>query len=567
MKNMRIYLIILFISFSFIYFLPSKSDAYKPPLGIPDPGFGIDDVRPSRPSSWTSSIPGYYYVNYGNSGCSDSRSYGWPDSPRCTIPNSLSRGSYVEVHGNYNHTTGGTTDILGNGTKEPWIANTSGPVWIVGENISNMPTFTERTVIFGKYVYMDMIKFRFHVDDGSIEISAGASGYGANHIVVRNCEIAGNQSNRTYGVSVDGSPTDLVSYVVIYNNVVYNHGDMNGGDQDADALHAGNYSSYIWFLENNVHHTSGSGGWAGGAYRGADNCHHIYFGKNTIYKTRQSGLSVKYATDVIFSQNHLYDIVDTTWSPSKGIGFQYGSERLWAIFNKIHEARYGIYGGSMDGGLALSFFAIGNVIYNIHAPGAYGGGSWDEAGIMLNGASYRYIINNTIYNADAGINGPGMSDTYYYIENNIISNITKSNGNHVFIEHALDKSILGNSNLYQTGVGSEKIKWGSDTYTLSQFQTSVRKGQRCTAKNPLFISPSSDDLRLQSESPARDAGLADIQLTSNVYDTFQTIYGLDIRKDIAGIRRPQGRSWDMGAYEFLGSDSPPASPLNLKIKQ
>jgi hypothetical protein len=34
------------------------------------------------------------------------------------------------------------------------------------------------------------------------------------------------------------------------------------------------------------------------------------------------------------------------------------------------------------------------------------------------------------------------------------------------------------------------------------------------------------------------------------YDYFQSLYEIDIKKDIEGRSRPQGADWDIGAYEY-----------------
>ena len=50
----------------------SMVGAWTPPIGIPYPSLGIDEVRPADPGSWPSSeTAGYYYVNNGVA-CTDS---------------------------------------------------------------------------------------------------------------------------------------------------------------------------------------------------------------------------------------------------------------------------------------------------------------------------------------------------------------------------------------------------------------------------------------------------------------------------------------------------------------
>lgn len=70
--------------------------------------------------------------------------------------------------------------------------------------------------------------------------------------------------------------------------------------------------------------------------------------------------------------------------------------------------------------------------------------------------------------------------------------------------------------------------------------------------NPLFTNPNANDFTLQSGSPAINAGLA----------TNAPAY------DYAGITRPQGSAYDIGAYEFqsFSDTTPPAPPSNVSVQ-
>lgn len=559
----KLSLLAIFVATLVITTFSSTANAYNPPVGIPDPGFGIDDVRPDRPDPWTSEEAGYYYINYQTG--SDSNSYGTPSSPRRTIPSTIPAGSYVEVHGTYDYTTGGVTKIKGDGNSSSWVADTSGPVWVVGQDSSNIPFFTRKVLVFGSYVYFDTIRI---YDTGIFQVGSSSAGYPADHIVLRNSEASGNLSSSNSGLlRIGGASSDPVSYVIAYNITIHDHGDVNANsDQDAHATTVGNYSSYVWFLKNTIYNASGSGAQVGGAYGGGDNCHHIYYGKNTVYNTRQAGLAVKYASDVIFSQNILHDIVDmrvaTTsfQSPSKGVGFQYAPQRVWILFNTIYNNSFGIYAGSTNSGTDWYVYAVGNLIYNIHLPASltYSSSTWAEAGIMMAGGTYRYIVNNTIYNVDAGINAPS-NGTYYYLENNVISNITEASGHHILMESGTSatNSTFDNNILYQNG-DDVRIKWGTGTvYSLSGFKNKFGKCQNCSSSNPQFEAPSTGGFKLEKSSPAVDTGVL-----HQVYATFLERYGIDISKDIEGKPRPmgKGKKWDIGAYERVV----PAAPAGVQ---
>lgn len=72
--------------------------------------------------------------------------------------------------------------------------------------------------------------------------------------------------------------------------------------------------------------------------------------------------------------------------------------------------------------------------------------------------------------------------------------------------------------------------------------------------SPAFVSytqyDNSNDLRLTSSSPSRDAGLD----LSSLFTT-----------DKDGVSRPQGSAWDIGAYEFAAAGAGPGPPTNLRV--
>ena len=63
-----------------------------------------------------------------------------------------------------------------------------------------------------------------------------------------------------------------------------------------------------------------------------------------------------------------------------------------------------------------------------------------------------------------------------------------------------------------------------------------------------FVNPSARDFHLQSTSPARNAGAA--ELYESIADEFQARYGASIRQDVEGLIRPREGAYDVGAYEY-----------------
>ena len=71
--------------------------------------------------------------------------------------------------------------------------------------------------------------------------------------------------------------------------------------------------------------------------------------------------------------------------------------------------------------------------------------------------------------------------------------------------------------------------------SFDEFFNTTGKGVNSISADPKFKDPGNGDFRLQSSSPAIDAGV-----------------DVGIRTDLEGKNRPSGNGVDLGAYEFGG---------------
>jgi hypothetical protein len=55
-KLQKIFLFSIILLGGFLVFQSNQARAYAPPIGIPEPGFGIESIRPARPISWNEPI-------------------------------------------------------------------------------------------------------------------------------------------------------------------------------------------------------------------------------------------------------------------------------------------------------------------------------------------------------------------------------------------------------------------------------------------------------------------------------------------------------------------------------
>ena len=536
---------ILLLIILFILFPISSVLAYDYPIGIPDAWIEPDIIAPSLPSSWTSEQAGYYFINYQTG--SDGHTYGTPSTPRQTIPNPIPAGAVIALQGDYSYANAGAIWLHANGTS-------SNPVWIINyDGTGKINTASSKCIVYGSYLYISGISI-----DGStgtsghdmLQIGSSVSGYGANNILFRNAEVVGNTAMvRNSGIGITGNSSGSVSQnIIIYNNEVHDTGDISSpNDDDAHIVTVGNWSSNVWILDNEIHHGSGAGSQIGGVYEtdGVDNCHHVYFGRNNVYNTRQAGAGVKFAEHCVFSENYIHDIIDTSWSEAKGLGFQYHNDYIWFIYNTIVGGRFGIKGSSDNTDDVLHHYIIGNLITDVERDGVYSGNyAYEEAGIGLWGSgNIQVIVNNTIDNCDSGI-VDAVYDNTTEIVNNIITNRLESTGRDL----ALTNQTIGDEihdNLFYCPAGV-LLKYGGSDYTSVASFDSGTPAYDDLEGNPMYISSNNWDL--QSTSPARDSGVL-----SSVYALYQTIFGVDIKKDIEYHIRPQGSAWDMGAFEYTFS--------------
>ncbi len=529
MKKIKIFSVTL-IWFCIFILASTQSKAYDPPVGIPDPGFGIDEIRPERPSSWDTEVVGYYYINY-QIGTDTGRVYGTPSEPRKTIPPSIPPGSYVELSGTYSY--GGTTKFFqAAGTAE-------NPVWLVGAEGSK-PIVPGNSYFYGTYFNVDNIIFL-----GSASIRG--TDHIAHHIAIRNCDIG---SGETAAMGIVGTVSTSIHDIVVYNCTIHdtsiNWDSGDGADTDYHGIIPGNYAYNIWILNNIFYNIAGNAVQIGGANASVETLNHVYVGHNTISGTRQSSLGIKKSSDVVISENILSDTHEWYNGASNycaGISYQYAPQRLWVLNNTVYNADHGIKSGSGTSPFGDYVYIIGNIIYDIHNPDLLNlNGGWATgSGIRAQGVQHIYVVNNTIYNADHGIT-TAQQNMNLHIENNIVSDIDYNHIIYDSISTANEPYGIFKNNLIYQDSGNEVLRIASQTYPLAAYPY----GSVNLAINPMFVDPINNDFHLKSSSFAKDSGII-----SEVYATFYGLYGIDIKKDLNGTTRPQGLDWDIGALEYI----------------
>jgi hypothetical protein len=527
---------------------------WTPPLGIPMPSFGIfesyrmyDTVANRSPGlTYHESPSGGYYTHYiDNTSVTSTdtgNACGTVDQPRKTIPNPLPEGSVVEVHGGP-YSGSGSIFIKGYGT-------VSHPIF-VRATAGDVPYFSTKIRAEGTYLILEEI--------GAVKCSVLGEYNGTrntHHLCVRYCDIY-SASQGAGGVSVgeyNQSSTVRVDDVIFYNNKIHDFGDVQSlTDQDYGCAVVTDLAANVWLVDNDMCESSGSGVQIiptnSTVPATAD---HIYIGRNHIHRTRQSGVWAKYGCNLIFSQNTIHDVLHTSWSPSKGMGLQYGPQNAWYLFNDVYRCVYGWRAASTDAGADVHAYVIGNLIHDSSIPPAGVGEQLNaddsQRGSVANwGCSYAYIIGNTLFNVHSGVSSSSNS-AHHIISNNIIANLTLAGARHVFIDTGSSAGVsVLETNLFYQNANPVVVEWGSvSTGNMDAFRSQTSTGTGCIVADPQFIA--STDPYLSATSPAIDAGTSSGGV-QEAFDTFQQVYGIDIRKDIEG--RARSGAWDIGAYEYV----------------
>jgi parallel beta helix pectate lyase-like protein len=522
----------------------TPASAWTPPIGIPMPAFGINETAPPRPYPWTTPVPGFYYVDATVPSATDSgNDYGTPGRPRQRIPWRLPAGSVVEVHGTYtfDHTSPYNIRVTGTASQ---------PVFIRGMDASTRPTIQATWALGGTYLIAENLNFA----PGKVSVVAPA-----NHVVLRHSEVGGTVAGG--GVAVVSFAAEVTgeqaTNVVIWDNYIHDNGDVGASfDQDVHGIAVGYLVDHLWIVDNEIARNSGDGIQINaGTLATQGTTHHIYVGRNHLHSNKQGGMWTKQANDVIFSQNTIHSHRPGNSSSGACAGGQYGPTRVWFLFNHIYDCESGIRIESVSGlGTGGEVYSIGNLIHDISdtrtpkPDNPHGSGA-----IVIRGNDYHWVVNNTFYKYQAGVMNVSA---FVYLENNIFASRTNAQARDIFI--ALDSLAAGSTMRNNLVPASPRLQWGRGFYTTSSaFQAATGKCQGCfSTDTPGFVNSGAGDFHLAAAAVAVDKGI-----TSAVYQTFFTLYGIDLAKDIAGTPRPQGPSYDLGAYEFANEAMTPPMPL------
>ena len=275
---------------------------------------------------------------------------------------------------------------------------------------------------------------------------------------------------------------------------------------EIDAVNVSNYGIRIW-----------------------SNAHHIRFRNSAVLNAANQGVSILKdgGASPDFNEFINVEVAYTAWSRSCN-GSSEGQKDGYCHGFYVSGSNNLLDGMLLhhNNGFGVQFYPQGNRNNTIRNSISH---SNKGTGLASLGDDNK-VINNVVYNNDGG--GLLITESNCLVYNNTVYN---------------NPSGWGGMNIQGSG---HKVK--NNLFYQNSVSGMSLDSTNLNGTNPQFVNSGTGNFRLQAGSPAIDRGTA---LTES-------------NTDIVGTPRPQGASFDIGAYEFgeSGADTTrPAAPSNLRV--
>ncbi len=514
------------------------------------PGWPYDPTAIATPT-WPGDGPHHYYVAHdGDDGTAGNGGNGNPAAPRRSMPGygPFPAGTLIFLEGDgtplpTSETTNRRSDFPGwtspNASLEMNPAGTyadpSDIAWIVGIDRPRLTANADTSLTNSHHVIFDGV-----ILDGIRSSDPNRSGRlrigQSSHITFRNGAQYGEHADR------GGSLFDLndADYVMYFNNEMAYAGDFDAiSAKDFHGVRPAYGNRWVWVIDNHIHHLSGDGMQTGNSNNTrpiGETSHYIYFAGNDCHDNRENAVDNKNSFHVVVSQNRLHDFTGAGGGGSNGTALILANDNEgphsayhWAIANEVRDSTHGIRDGGNSAAPNKSFM-IGNLVHDIAGAGlAAWHASPDQPG------TESHMVNNTVARCGSGIDinfWQPSNPTSVFINRNVIFECSEDI---VIGGRNIDRYQVVDNVIFKAG-GGERIDAEGRTQTVAGNLLGI---------DPLLVAPAANDLSLQAGSPARDLTTED-----PVYGLFESLYGIDIRRDFSGRPRPGDGTWDAGSQRF-----------------
>jgi hypothetical protein len=199
---------------------------------------------------------------------------------------------------------------------------------------------------------------------------------------------------------------------------------------------------------------------------------------------------------------------------------------------------------------------------DIHSFPSYGG----FTGVMTNGVTIR---NNLVYGSSTSYGIYLLQSAPWPMTNvRVYNNTVYGNGTAAIVVGGASNIDIKNNLVFGSGTGHQIVNGGgSNTNLTSDFNLLAPSGSDFSegshsiirsSTSGIVVNAGASDFHVISGSPAIAAGI-DLSIPANL-----TALTTSFASDYSGATRPQGLTWDIGAYRF-GTDGRPSAPQNLRI--
>ena len=413
----------------------------------------------------------------------------------------------------------------------------SEPCWVIGINLPRLQV--ERLTISNSA----------HLLFDGIYLEKKVARRKGGNVVVDSSKYITFRNGGQYGYEVDdggsaftitGESRATSDFIVYYNNEMAYHGDFDlvAGTKVKRDFHGWrplSWCRWLWCLDNRIHHISADACQVNNSGDSSTDHskrpHYIYFAGNEAYHLKENMFDAKNSYHCVVSENFSYETEESAMiMPNNSEGPLTGYH--WAIANIITQTgEWGTGSGIRGSGNEADNYTavIGNFIYDIPKPGL-------QIANQTTGDNVRnFFVNNTVVRCSTGINvniwQPVLNDWVVDIQGNVFFDCDieielRSTGG---AEVNLRDNVLYDQRGPEVILNKKEVTSDINTrYADPRFVNS--QGSRPT-----------DFLAQPGGSAA--GGTSEHQ----VYRDFQTLYGLDIRKDLLGSARAPNGAWDIGA--------------------